>query len=427
MLLPLAYLPRTFERSMTADYKCYYEAGEHFLHGKSLYFGSESSISCQFPYPTNSQGNPEFFSGFFYGPGIAMLFSLFSLLPYKFSLGLFTLLNWWIVILCLYFGREILGLPKSPTTQSIILPATLALILAFKPIQSNIDYAQISLLMLSFLLGFWICFRRGHDWTAALLLFLAVSSKIIPIFLFFYLLVSRKFKSIMTFSAKLIAILGITIMISIVCRKPLEDYWEFITALRIKTQAVELGNLAQSINSVLHRYLTDALVENEIFPKINIASFTPKVVSYIYILIAAASIAGLIWISRSFIRVLPQLGFLIFLLFLSTMPLLAPLAWEHYFSVNLISYFFILLFWDSKNNKLRILTRAYFVISLMLILSTSRDVLGPKWSYFMGSLSIQSLQSLLTILMICYLLHKAARDQDIRSEISSLYTQTRHV
>lgn len=409
---------------MTADYKCYYEAGEHFFRGQSLYFGNNPEFSCQYPYPTNSASQPKFFSGFFYGPGSAAFFSLFALLPYKFSLGLFILFNWWIVFFCLYFAGKILSPGEDSVPQAGVLTAVLALLLAFKPIQSNVDYAQVSLFMLGFLLGFWYLLRKGHDWTAALLVFLGISIKIIPVYVLLYLFVAKDLKSVFFFCLKIVAIGIASVVIALPFRNPLLDYLEFLTALNLKSQVVEVGNFAQSINSVLHRYLTNVTVENEIAPKINIASLSPGSVKIIYAFLVILSTTALFSLAKSFAKNLPQYGYLTFLLFLSAMPLLVPLAWEHYFSVNLITYFFLLSFWRSKIRGMSRLIKGYFVVSLMLILFTSRDVLGVKWSYLLASLSVQSLQSTLTVILLSYIFFKAKSNPDMKQEFRDLFGAT---
>ncbi|MBX3722523.1 MAG: DUF2029 domain-containing protein [Turneriella sp.] len=359
--------------------------------------------------------------GFFLWAWKRHFFSIFALLPYKLSLGLYTLLNWWLVFLILFFARQILGVRDNPVPRGGVLVGVLALLLAFKPIQSNIDYAQVSILMLAFLIGFWYLLRNGHDWGAALFLFLAISIKIIPVYIIPCLLIMKDFKSFFSFCLKVGAVWLASVVISIPFRNPLHDYLEFLSALGLKSQVVETGNFAQSINSMLHRYLTNITVENEIAPKINIADLSQSTVKIIYLSLVTFSTGMFIVIAKVFKKSLPQYAHLTFLIFLSAMPLLVPLAWEHYFSINLICYYFLFLFWQSEIKGLSRLIKGYFAVSLLLILSTSRDVLGPKWSYLLGSLSAQSFQSILTVFMLSYIFFKVKSNPEFGREISDLF------
>lgn len=150
------------------DFGVYHVGASTWLAGGELY--------GQLPHTWYGQGWP-----FTYPPFAAVLFSPFTLLPYREAAVVFTALTGLVLLLCLVLLGRVLRAPWW------LAPAALPAVLFLDPVHTTFGFGQINLALLALVL--LDCLVRAPRWPRGLLVGLAAGIKLTPlVFLLFFFL-----------------------------------------------------------------------------------------------------------------------------------------------------------------------------------------------------------------------------------------------
>lgn len=166
LLLAVAYGYVEY-RDPSGSIRAFWEAGNDFWHGRSLYPAGEVAID-DVPY--------------LYPPFFAMSFGALSWMPLPLTAAVFNFLNLWFWVGCAALVRRCLllsGVADEATTRKATI---VAVILSLKFFHNNMIHAQVNALVLLLTLGGVYCHQRRKHWGSALLLCAATWCKFTPVF-----------------------------------------------------------------------------------------------------------------------------------------------------------------------------------------------------------------------------------------------------
>jgi hypothetical protein len=164
------------------DFRQDYLAAQHLLAGNSIYSDFQ---------PENN-----------HPPFAALIFIPFALLTFNIAILLWSILSIFLYVLSAWIVLNELNIRLSTEWKV----ALLGIGLAWYPFQGHIALGQLSLLIVLCLIGCWALLRRKNEYAAGFLLGFACLIKLFPIVIFLYLLLQKRWRSIL--SAVFVIVIG---------------------------------------------------------------------------------------------------------------------------------------------------------------------------------------------------------------------------
>lgn len=345
--------PETF-RFVNVDFFTYYAGAALFAQGKNIYDArpTEALLKEQnLIYLENSN--------YIYPPYTAALLSIpATVLPPR-ILGLL----WYIASLIALAGALWLLLRLTAQTQDrreLIGKWRDWLILALLFVDTNYSYyvGQINAIVLLLLVGFLYCLQRKRPVLSGILLGIAILIKVAPAIFLLYLLVRRETRALIVS----IVTVGSVVLLTL----------PFLAGQMVNYIQVALPDStrlnAHTANQSISTFFTRLFYRNEY----TFALFDSPTLVRIF------SIAmGLLLLSLSFYTVYrsnqhsDKANSLSFSLFLITMVLTAPLAWENLFIFLVVPILLLLYSWRQLTNASRI------IVIVGLVLLTVQRIWAP--------------------------------------------------
>ena len=329
------------------DYGKFYQSTRFLLEGKSIYSPiffkkntnknlSSSHKAIQLP----GNLNPPIFSLFILPIGLLsydnslIFWSLFSIIC-----GIFSLL---------LIQKEL----QVAWKQSITTLGLLSAFFIYYPTFSSVEFGQVTLLLMPFVVGAWLAARRQYKVLVGVLLGIATSFKPFFALFFIYFLIRREWLSLFWFC--FVIALSIFIPISLFGYHIFSDYWKILKLIQWS---------ASSWNVSIYGFLLRTIGGLELnTPLIAAPSYLIK---WLYFFISLSILSKLIQmlLPLSTIEADKKVD-LDFSTVLIVMLLISPLGWLYYFPYFVIPVMVLLRFsFTFHHTKLMLLTILFIILS----------------------------------------------------------------
>jgi hypothetical protein len=279
-------------------------------------------------------------------PFDALLFVPLTLLPYDVAIVLWSVMS---SLSYLWISRIILHeLRINLAGHWIVLGAGLAL--CWYPFQAHIALGQLSLLVITCIIGSWALLRHQRDWLAGALLGLACLIKLFPGMIILYLLLRQRWRAVG--ASLVVLVIGWLLTLLIVGSDDLLRYFLQI----VPQNATQVGPFPINVSliGVISRLLVDGLWVRPLI-------VAPQAAS---LLIALSGLGLLVLLARQ-VRRIPTTQHgndTAFALVCLAMLLVSPLTWQHIFPLLALPFGLLLRNlqrWpDQRNLRLCLLSLA---------------------------------------------------------------------
>ena len=317
------------------DLRVYRDAGNALLHGGSPFTANFTVHQLPFTYTP---------------------FALLALTPLAFgSLGLVETL-WWLLSAACFIGAVYLVLTASftlPARRSLAVAALLCGVatLALEPVRSNMDYAQINLVLMVMIVADMT--RVRAPWRGVLI-GLASAIKLTPLVFFFAFLVAKDWRSTARGAGIFV---GVTAVSWAVLPHDSARYWFHQVTDAGRTG--QLGNVSnQSWNGLFHR------------PPFNGGHLGTA----LWLVLALATLAGGVILTRWLMEA-ARVGEAVVVLGLTEL-LVSPVSWTHHWSWLTLAPIAAVTLWA-----------AHRVVAVLLLVLVGLAVTAPYWWIQHGPLS----------------------------------------
>ncbi len=342
-LLTLSDPPDTL-RFVNVDFYTYYAGGKLFWQGNNIYSGDLTGRLLAAEGLYYDKG-----SNYIYPPYVAAFLAPFTQVLSGKALGFL----WFFIMLTALLGAVwmavLIFFPDEPPNRQRLQWLDWS-ILALLYVPTNYSYfvGQINPLLLILLTGFLFCLQHGRDRLAGLLLAAAILIKVAPAIFLLYLIIRRRWTALVM--ALSLSIVGLGISLA-----PLWGQWMnyFQIALPDSTRLVS-HPANQSISAFFSRLLVASPFTN---PLIVSSSLARVAATGAALLLLAISSIATYRTSRD-----NRAGILSFCLFLVTMVLISPLAWENLFVLIVFPLLAIFYLWP----KLSSIEKGLVVFAIIL-------------------------------------------------------------
>ena len=309
------------------DLRVYRDAGNALLHGGSPFTANFTVHQLPFTYTP---------------------FALLALTPLAFgSLGLVETL-WWLLSAVCFVGAVYLVMTTSftlPARRSLAVAALLCGVatLALEPVRSNMDYAQINLILMVMIVADMT--RVRAPWRGVLI-GLASAIKLTPLVFFFAFVVTRDWRSVARGAGIFV---GVTAISWAVLPHDSARYWFHQVTDAGRTG--QLGNVSnQSWNGLLHR------------PPFNGGHAGTAV----WLVLALATLAGGVVLTR-WLLAASRTGEAVVVLALTEL-LVSPVSWTHHWSWLALAPIAAVTLWA-----------VHRVVAIMMLILLGLAVIAPYW------------------------------------------------
>lgn len=300
------------------DYGKFYQGARFALEGKSIY----SKIFLVMKPTAATQGKPQLkpAAGLLNPPFFTLLILPLGLLSYTASLIIWSILSIFCGVISVLLLQKTLDLEQRSLTLTLGL---LLAVFAYYPTFANIQFGQVTLILLPFEIGAWYAIRNNHNYAAALLLGIAASLK--PFFALFllYFLLRREWRALAWFiSTILLCALLATFAFGI------HTYPEYHAILQHITW------YSSSWNASLLGFLTRLFGHNE--NNTPLLAFSSITIPLFYLLSGVLLLAMIKFVWPTITPAPEKKRDLDFSITIIVMLLLSPLAWLYYFPLLMI-------------------------------------------------------------------------------------------
>ena len=388
------------------DFQCFYDVGQRWLAGESLYFTSEISGLCEPQRDAPKNLAYKYRTGFYYTPASVAIFLPLRLFSQRASMVLFTVLNILALIFIFFlvekrvfssFQRPPPWSPPSPKEIWIIRGSVI--LLMFNSIQMGLDFAQTTIFV--FLL---ICLadhflQKQKPYLSGICFVLAVVLKIFPGILIFYLLLNRSKETIRKVAASAFITLVCLCIVMLPYRDLFLDFTEFIIAIQAKASRVNTDLINQSLLPALFRFFTTDYFGNQYFELVTLVEIDKNALRWIHHGLALVSFMIIVRYNFSE-RLRPsqkthgvklQKQVVIFSLYLLWLIIFNPVSWLHYHILALPAVYYLLV--ETSSYRIMIQRKVqevqkvdfkrifkFFVITCLILSNvlTGRDIIGQK-------------------------------------------------
>lgn len=364
------------------DFSVFWIAGDNFMRGTPMYTGTGSER-------------------FIYPPFAAMLFQLFALMPFKVANGLFSFVNFILLIFSISLSRAIL-LRYVSNVKRINRILFFSTLLFFRFFWYHVAYTQMNetILVLS-LLGVLLILKK-QDMSAAVCFTIATFIKVIPIFFLFWLLFRGGVKSWAT--AFLVAMFCIAAPLlwrgTDTGMQDLNDY--YTTFLEpFKEGRVEASFHNHSLSSAIYDITLD--MPDKMGLNYNLFHLSESLAKRIYF-ISFLLLAGLFVLSIAYrwLRKWPVSLSEVCVIFL-TSHLLSGITWEYHL-VSLVFVYACFLLLLNKNAALPAQLFNYFILTLIVVNAlVGPDTVGKTLYHYFGGYGAVTWMMVLLLFRFLYL------------------------
>jgi hypothetical protein len=325
------------------DFKAYYIAADMLRKGKDFYDVEQQELEVE------ARGLPPNESFYIYPPLLAILFVPLTTLP------IHTAAQLWFFLNLVLYGVSLVVLWRALKLgqMSKNLPLLWTLAFLFPPALFTLYKGQVNIVILLLLVvTYWLC-TRGSERASGLVLGVAAMIKVIPICLLPYLAWRKRYK-LCAASVVTMVVIGILGLI-IVGVGPHHTYF-----------SVVMPSLAQPRpnpgNQSLGGFLSLLLVENAYADHLVHSPFLWKTATLALSLLAIVGVVLVLWRTEG----APDCVDLEYALVVTTLPLIANIAWVDLFVLLLIPYAVLY-----KHALQRQMTRLWMLLSIVSVLCVS--------------------------------------------------------
>jgi hypothetical protein len=382
------------ENFLYKDYGKFYQATQFAQQGKSIY----TKIYLIKKNPENKTARVVPFGKMLNPPFFIWALLPLGLLSYSTSLWIWSLLSLACGTISIVLLQKNLKFPRTSATL------TLTLILAFfayYPTFSNIQFGQITLILLPLVIGAWLAARHKNYCLLGILLGVAASLKIFLGLFILYFLWRREWRALTWF-----------VIIILICGLLPLTYFNHQVYFDYYTTLQQVNWYSSSWNVSLYGFLLRLFGGNG---EHNVALFAfPWLTAKIYYLLAGLLLLGLGKFLMPMTQINPEKKCDIdFAIIIVAMLLLSPFAWLYYFPLLIIPVVVLFQTAKEKHSTLLFIFTGLCVlfggVASPILLGPSKITLNNVTSVFMlSSLNFSALLILFGELFYArYLLAKA--------------------
>lgn len=367
--------------TMGGDFAVFWQAGQNFFQGTSLYETKEGMRAYIYP------------------PFAAMVFQVLALLPFKVSVVLFYFINFILLFYSIALVHAIcslLGFSGKHLTIAILL----GFLFSFKFLWNNITMIQINQVILVLCLAGLYAYLKNKENQAIIFFTIAASIKIIPGLFLFWMVLKGTPKTLLKASLCMFIALALPIVLrgySVGLTDLKEYYTTFL--LEFEQGKVITTYTNQSLSAAVHRILqpsvNDQGIDYQLFYGWENAARPIAMILSVFFLIA---FIGKVIFNR--IRS-PKIDLFEIAMIFITMNLLSGITW----AAHLVTLFVVYsIFFLIRPRNLSLPNR-YIVFFLWSLIGTlaiiGKDITGSHLHYLIGGYSVSTL---LLILLFLYML-----------------------
>jgi alpha-1,2-mannosyltransferase len=272
---------------------------------------------------------------FIYPPPVALLLLPFPTYRAAWWAWAACSLIFWLAALAILLAT--LAEPLRARVSRVWMPVLIAALINFPPVQSHLFWGQTQLLLLLLLTGCWWCLRTGRDGAAGALLGLAIATKVFPLLLLGPLVLQRRWRCV--------AVAGLTAAAVLAGGFALagwEQGWFYLTRVLPDVERA-LGQNSPGNNSIASMLRNAGLGAG--------AADTTS-------LLIRLAILGAVALGAWRVRRDPARAFA---LGMTTLALVPPVIWEHYFVLLYLPWLDALA--RMRGRQAPALIGAYFLIA----------------------------------------------------------------
>lgn len=298
-------------------------SAKNLLHGEPIYADLEKAADLYLGYK-RAPGEEILFTKNAHPPTSILLALPFALLPYPDATLAWNLVSLLAFVVTLWLVLRTLGFEPAGW---LIFPAIVLLLIA-NPLRQQVNQGQLNLVLLLLLTGIWIADRSGRLRWAGLLLGAATAIKLFPGFLFLYFILRKRWTVVAFGIVGFVAATAITLAVL-----GLDTYRSYVSEVLPQVSSYRNGWINASLAGFWVKWFDAGSLSPMPLP--GLPRHLPPVASLTTLskagLFVSSLVVLLLW-GRAVMRSgsIP-LSDLAFGLTLTTMLLISPITWDHYF------------------------------------------------------------------------------------------------
>lgn len=338
-------------QSSLQDFTYYLGAASNFLSGKNPYLSYPSQV---------------------YPPASLFLLTPLSLLPPSLSHSLWTTTSLASLFFALHIFSTIIFKSKSVISTLFLFILSLQTF----PVKYALAQGQINFLVFLCFALFFDSISKKRNHLAGLILSLAVSLKFNPIFLVLYLLITKNTKALLA----------------------------FILCFTILNLSIDLFTAHSLNNSFLHSITNMSTHYSGYYYNTSLAALTSRLFSQPLASIINLSLSALIWFITLIVSRKSH-HLLTFSLFLITILLTSPIAWQHYLFWSILAFLTLV----SINTKHKNLPYTLFLLLSFILINL--NIKDPQTISIQSPLYSHATFGLLLLYLLLVSKHQTIRRQ----------------
>ncbi|MBM3129825.1 MAG: DUF2029 domain-containing protein [Chloroflexi bacterium] len=229
-----------------ADFKSYYVASRLLLENADIYDEQNQARVIA------SLGLVNDFSYYIYPPLLAISILPLALLPVELAAGIWSLLNYVFLILCIVVLVRVFHLDRR---FGEFLPLAIIGGMLFAPVIYSMRMGQINILLLCLIVIAFAFSESGHECIAGLVLALASMLKVMPVALLIYLVWRGRFRLGLAGAAGICGLAVFNMVFLALWQRDVALDWRYVSQVLPSLTAPDSNLMNQSLNAFLTRHL----------------------------------------------------------------------------------------------------------------------------------------------------------------------------
>lgn len=328
---------------------------------------------------------------YLYLPLFSLLLAPLGLIPLPIAATCWYWLNILFTVLLIAISSKIMS---SDLSKQIHI-AIFLLISISRLVIDNLLWGQVNILV-ALLIAIWLlAHQKNKAWWGELALAIAISIKITPALLGFYLLVKRRWLKLIRLSICFLTINTISLLPLGLKAKPLLIGWFRRTILNGEGfNWAYAGN--QSLKGAVERLFTSTSTESLYYPTVNLLNFTSKQSQFLFLLLAISLISYYVYKilkknTNPHIAIAANCCLIL---------LLSNLSWKAHFILLTIPLALLTKYSLYSVKPLSIISRMVLIIFFLLTIFTIQPILGAKLHEWFETHSYYSLIALIIFFVV---------------------------
>jgi hypothetical protein len=283
-VVAIALLGLAFTRNLI-DFPVYHAAGRSLVAGRTDLYAADFALGPVMDYR--------------YPPFFLLAFYPLWLMDYSVAAYIWYLLSAAQIVACVLILRRVVD--RSRPSRVVWLTALLAVAQYFVMI---LHYGNAHLLAISLMFASFYLLMRRRDSTAALLMSLSITLKLVPVLILPYFALKKRWKYLGLTAAFVIAINLVLPAAYFGPAKNAELLNGWFNHVIVNQQFHEMnGPINLSLKGQLRRYLSEVDYSARVtgdtrYPAVNVASMSPKLIETLWMILAAAAFIACLAIIR---------------------------------------------------------------------------------------------------------------------------------